>query len=909
MGLRFKWMILACTWWLFAWPSCSAQAQAAQPAPLAEALTIFVSPQGDDRWSGHSERLDAPGGTGPLRTWRAAQQLSRSQLALIARGQQARRPLHVLLLPGDYSLDQPMRFLPQDSGQPGAPVVYAARVPGTVHISGGIKLKPMAQQGLGLSFAPPATGWNPMDAGQLFVNGRRAILARQPNVGAEWFVQQGLTQPGETGNTIGTNTFQPPADAGRWLSSLSRDDRTRATVHLYQSWTSGRHHLHPESTPERWHLQPAPLWKFLNFGTSQRFYVENVAAALDAPGEWIGEPSTIRYIARTEDAGQLPVATLAVLDRLIVIEHEEGSAEQVHDLEFRGLQFEYTKLSIPATGLTDTFAAINVLAAIEVNNAIRITIEDCTVTHIGGYGIWLRTNVRDSRINRTTLTDLGAGGIKVGDPKQTTSAAPATGSNVIQNSIIQNTGNLLPGTIGILIGPSWDNVVSHNLISHTTYSGITVGWRLGYGDPTSGRNLISGNLLYNIGMGALSDMGGIYTLGISPGTRITDNVIREVRGNTNYGPGNGRGAWGIYNDEGSSQIIIEHNVVIGTDSGGYHLNYGRHNLIRKNLFGHSDQADIRVSGGDPKEISATFEDNLITSTAETPFEGYFNEKNVIFSRNLFNLTKKSGNSKPIARCQDGCSPSNIQIIVDSHPHNISLSGLAPEVIADWRTVVSNAGPAGLQAQALGQIDMTKPATISAGPLPFTLDITNTPIGSQPPGMSYTPKSDTHAITMAARPDDPSGKCLKFIDSANFSARYEPFSSVRLNHTSGVSSVEFSLWIDEHTEFINEWRDGAWPFQTGPSLRVTAAGITAGVKPIGKIPVRGWNSFKIQAPLGTAAGQWELDITDTIGKTSHYSDLKNMSATWHELQWLGFISEATTSSEFCLDRLKVSHSSQ
>lgn len=104
--------------------------------------------------------------------------------------------------------------------------------------------------------------------------------------------------------------------------------------------------------------------------------------------------------------------------------------------------------------------------------------------------------------------------------------------------------------VDVLIGKASGNKVLHNHIHDFFYTGVSVGWVWGYGENDACGNIIEWNHIHDIGKFALSDLGGIYTLGVQPGTRLRFNLIHDVNSRTHGGKG-------IYPDEGSTDILME----------------------------------------------------------------------------------------------------------------------------------------------------------------------------------------------------------------------------------------------------------------------------------------------------------------------------------------------------------------
>jgi hypothetical protein len=129
----------------------------------------------------------------------------------------------------------------------------------------------------------------------------------------------------------------------------------------------------------------------------------------------------------------------------------------------------------------------------------------------------------------------------------------------------------------VWVGQSPHNLVAHNHIHDLYYTGISVGWAMGYAENAAHHNLIEGNHIHHLGKAVLSDFGGIYLLGEAPGTWVCGNVVHDLASGE-------YGACGLYYDEGTCQVVGENNLLYNIDGDAFFMHYGKDNLLRNNIL-------------------------------------------------------------------------------------------------------------------------------------------------------------------------------------------------------------------------------------------------------------------------------------------------------------------------------------
>ena len=489
---------------------------------------------------------------------------------------------------GVYQLNQPITIRPEDNGT-------RIVADGKVTISGGVSISGWKKEGKYYVADVPDFNGRPLEFRQLWVNGKKAVRARDVNDFEQMFRIRSVDKANET--------IYVPAKAVKKIINAKYPEMV-----LHEMWCIANLRIknikiqgdsaavtfhQPESHVHFMHPWPSPM--VTTDGHNSAFYLTNAKELLDSEGEWYldARASKLYYIPRKgEDMGSAEVIAPAV-ETLVQVAGTPD--EPVKDVTFEGITFSYTTWMRPSVSghaplqagmyMTEAYKLRPKMdrpngdhkldnqgwvgrpaAAVSLNCAENVSFTKCTFEHNASTGLDYHLYIKGGTVDHCTFRDIGGNGILAGgfSPEGFEAHKPydptdrriiCTGLN-ITNNLITDVTNEDWGCVGIGAGFVRDIRICNNEISDVSYTGISVGWGWNQQPCSMANNLISGNLIYNYAK-HMYDTAGIYTLGAQPHSLIEGNVVRDI-----YTPSyvhDPEHWFYLYTDEGSSGITVRNN--------------------------------------------------------------------------------------------------------------------------------------------------------------------------------------------------------------------------------------------------------------------------------------------------------------------------------------------------------------
>lgn len=516
--------------------------------------------------------------------------------------------IHIIVEDGEYVLDEPLFIRPEDSGTATSPTIIENAPGAKPVISGGTVINKWKKVSINISGLPkeaqgkiweaaiPQTGGNNLLFRQLWVNGNKAIRARESDGNESmnrilsldkqkqeiWIPvpSSGLPKhPGQMEMMI----HQMWAIANLRVKSITINGN-KAGLTFYQ----------PESKIEFEHPWPAPVIdKEHKMNGNSAFYLTNSISFLNKPGEWYEDMQAGKIYYWPRKSENLANAKIIApsLEKLIQV---SGTMERpVSYVFFKGINFEYTtwlrpsqqghvplqagmylldayKLKVKGTpeksGLENQAWVGRPPAAVELAYVNHTGFEACTFTHLASTALDYTRGTHDDEIKGNLFTDIGGTGIQIGVfsdegfeahlPYNPSDMREVCTNEHIENNLVVDATNEDWGCLGISAGYVKGIRIEHNEVCDVSYSGINVGWGWTKATNAMSGNIIRANKVHHYAK-HMYDVAGIYTLSAQPNSVIDSNYVDSIY-KVSYAHDPQHWFY-LYTDEGSSYFTVKNN--------------------------------------------------------------------------------------------------------------------------------------------------------------------------------------------------------------------------------------------------------------------------------------------------------------------------------------------------------------
>ena len=521
--------------------------------------------------------------------------------------ERAQGGINIYIEGGTYTFHEPVFIRPEDSGTEDSPTVIRSATGEKVVLSGGVRINGWKKQGKFWVADVPTFNGRPLDFRQMWVNGKKAVRARD----VEDFEKMNRICSVDEKNEI----LYVPASAIRKLTDGKGILQAKyAEMVLHQMWCvanlrirsieiqgdSAAIRFHqPESRIQFEHPWPRPM--VTTDGHNSAFYLVNARELLDVPGEWYHdiESRKVYYYPRTGEKMQ-SADTEVIVPAVETLVQIAGTLDRpVSNIRFENITFSYTTWMRPSEKghvplqagmyLTDGYRIEpkmqrNYLnhpldnqgwlgrpaAAVRVVAANQIDFERCSFEHLGSTGLDYEQATHGGVIRGCLFRDIAGNGLLVGSfspaahethlPYDPADRREVCTHQQIDNCYFTEIGNEDWGCLAIAAGYVSDINVEHNEICEVPYSGISLGWGWTQTVNCMRNNRVHANLIHHYAK-HMYDVAGIYTLGSQPKSYVTENCVHSI-----YTPGyvHDPNHWFyLYTDEGSSFITVRDNWTEG----------------------------------------------------------------------------------------------------------------------------------------------------------------------------------------------------------------------------------------------------------------------------------------------------------------------------------------------------------